>query len=134
VAEPEPSGAISTVGGRIEKLYVKVTGETISRGQPVALIYSPKFSLPARNTSSHSKISNVWRPAGKRRRSQMPTSWCVPADDGLGWGLNAEQIDEIASAPERPIQMTIYSAISGIVTKRNVTEGQYVKEGDVLLT
>jgi hypothetical protein len=47
--------------------------------------------------------------------------------------LNAEQIDEIASSPERPIQITTYSAISGIVTKRNVAEGQYVKEGDVLL-
>ena len=49
------------------------------------------------------------------------------------WGLNAQQIDEIASSPERPIEITTYSAISGIVTKRNVAEGQYVKEGDVLL-
>ena len=44
VAEPETGiGAISTrIGGRIDKFFVKVTGETDHRGQPVALIYSPE--------------------------------------------------------------------------------------------
>ena len=136
VAEPETGiGAISTrVGGRIEKLFVKVTGETISRGQPVALIYSPevftageeyKLALENRQRLEASREAQAITNADElvrasRRRLEL-------------WGLNAEQIDEIASAPERPIQITIYSAISGIVTKRNVAEGQYVKEGDVLL-
>src|SRR5262245_42209486 len=44
VAEPETGiGAISArIGGRIDRLFVKVTGETVGRGQPVALIYSPE--------------------------------------------------------------------------------------------
>src|SRR5262249_58514582 len=43
VAEPETGiGTISArIGGRIEKLLINVTGETVRRGQPVALIYSP---------------------------------------------------------------------------------------------
>jgi membrane fusion protein, copper/silver efflux system len=136
VAKPETGiGAISSrVGGRIEKLFVKVTGETISRGQPVALIYSPevftageeyKLALENRQRLEASREAQAITNADElvrasRRRLEL-------------WGLNAEQIDEIASSPERPIQITIYSAISGIVTKRNVAEGQYVKEGDVLL-
>src|SRR5439155_13905137 len=43
VAEPETGiGAISArIGGRIDKLFVNVTGERVARGQTVALIYSP---------------------------------------------------------------------------------------------
>src|SRR5262249_28192762 len=48
------------------------------------------------------------------------------------WGISAEQIDEIAASAEKNLQITTYSAASGVVTKRNVAEGQYVKEGDVL--
>src|SRR5262245_38911612 len=44
VAEPETGiGAISArVSGRIDKLLLNITGESVTRGQPVALIYSPE--------------------------------------------------------------------------------------------
>src|SRR6266699_1515371 len=44
VAEPETGiGAVSArIGGRIDKLLVNVTGESVTREQPVALIYSPE--------------------------------------------------------------------------------------------
>jgi len=44
VAEPETGiSAISArIGGRIDKLLINVTGETVRRGQPIALIYSPE--------------------------------------------------------------------------------------------
>jgi len=136
VAEPETGvGVISArIGGRIDRLFVKVTGETISPGQPVVLIYSPevftageeyKLAIENQQRLQSSREAEAITDAeelvrASRRRLEL-------------WGLNSQQIDEIASSPERPIQVATYSAISGIVTKRNVTEGQYVKEGDVLL-
>jgi multidrug efflux pump subunit AcrA (membrane-fusion protein) len=63
-------------GGRIEKLYLKATGETIRVGQPVAFV---------------------------------GTTFADPATG-----------------------ITIYSSANGTVMKRNVTEGQYIKEGDEL--
>src|SRR5215475_13540491 len=43
VSEPETGiGVISArIGGRIDKLLLNVTGESVSHNQPVALIYSP---------------------------------------------------------------------------------------------
>ena len=42
----EPETGVRTIsariGGRIEKLLINITGETVDRGQPVALIYSPE--------------------------------------------------------------------------------------------
>jgi Cu(I)/Ag(I) efflux system membrane fusion protein len=137
VAEPETGiGAISArIGGRIDKLLLNVTGESVSRGQPVALIYSPevftageeyKLALENRQRLSASKEPQAVAEAGElvrasRRRLEL-------------WGLTSQQIEEIASSSETSIQIATYSQISGVVTKRNVAEGQYVKEGDILFT
>src|SRR5262245_24228660 len=136
VAEPETGiGAISArIGGRIDRLFVKVTGETIERGQPVALIYSPEVFTAGEEYKL--AIENRQRLEGSREAQAISD-----ADALVGasrrrlelWGLNEQQIDEIASSSDRPIQITTYSGISGVVTKRNVAEGQYVKEGDVVI-
>jgi RND family efflux transporter MFP subunit len=135
VAEAETGiGTISArIGGRIDQLLINVTGETVSRGQAVALIYSPevftaseeyRLALENRQRLSASKEAQAIRDADElvrasRRRLEL-------------WGVTAEQIEEIASPALKAIQITTYSAASGVVTKRNVAEGQYVKEGDIL--
>src|SRR5262249_13787550 len=50
------------------------------------------------------------------------------------WGLTSEQIDAITPTADPAVKITVYSSVAGIVTKRNVAEAQYVKEGDVLYT
>jgi RND family efflux transporter MFP subunit len=137
VAEPETGiGAISArIGGRIDKLFLNVTGETVKSGQPVALIYSPdvvssieeyKLALENRQRLSASKEQQAVSQADElvrasRRRLEL-------------WGLAAQQIDEMAAGSENNIHLTTSSPVSGIVTKRNVVEGQYVNQGDVLYT
>ena len=115
-------------------MLINITGETVDRGQPVALIYSPevftageeyRLALENRQRLGASKEPQAISDADElvrasRRRLEL-------------WSVSAEQIEEIASAAEKAVQITTYSPVSGVVTKRNVTEGQYVKEGDVLL-
>jgi RND family efflux transporter MFP subunit len=136
VAEPETGIATisARIGGRIEKLLINVTGETVSRGQSVALIYSPevftageeyRLALENRQRLGASKEAQAISDADElvrasHRRLELR-------------GVTAQQIEEIASSAEKAIQIATYSAASGVVTKRNVAEGQYVKEGDVLL-
>jgi len=135
VAEPETGiGTISArIGGRIEKLLINVTGETVNRAQAVALIYSPAVFT----------ASEEYRLAleNRRRLSSSGEPQAISDADELVrasrrrlelWGVSTQQIEEIASSAERAVQITTYSPASGIVTKRNVAEGQYVKEGDVL--
>jgi membrane fusion protein, copper/silver efflux system len=137
VAEPETGmTAISArIGGRIEKLLLKATGETVSRGQAVAFIYSPevftageeyKLALGNRQRLAASKESQAITEADElvrasRRRLELR-------------GLTSEQIEQIASSAETSVEIATYSSTSGIVTRRNVTEGEYVKEGDTLYT
>ena len=49
------------------------------------------------------------------------------------WGLTTQQLDEIASSAKPQIELPIYSTVSGIVTERKVTQGQYVNAGEVLV-
>lgn len=135
VTEPETGiGAISArIGGRLEKLFVNVTGETVARGQAVALIYSPevfaageeyRLAIENRQRLGGSKESQAINDAddlvrASRRRLEL-------------WGVSSAQIDDMAVTAGKAVQITTYSPLSGIVTKRNVAEGQYVKEGDVL--
>jgi multidrug efflux pump subunit AcrA (membrane-fusion protein) len=137
VVEPETGvGTISArISGRIEKLFLNVTGESVSQGQPVASIYSPdlfasaeeyKLALENRQRLNASKESQAITQADElihasQRRLEL-------------WGLTPEQIDAIPSAVPPAVQVAIYSSIAGVVTKRNVAEGQYVKEGDILFT
>ena len=100
VVEPETGiGAISArIGGRIEKLLINITGETVDRGQPVALIYSPevftageeyRLALENRQRLGASKEAQAISDADElvrasRRRLEL-------------WGVSAQQIEEIAS-------------------------------------
>jgi RND family efflux transporter MFP subunit len=136
VAEPETgiSTISARIGGRIDRLFVNTTGETVSRGDAVALIYSPevftageeyKLALENRQRLDASREAQAISDANElvnasKRRLELR-------------GLTAEQIDELVSSSGRPVQITTYSAVSGVITKRNVAEGQYVKEGDILL-
>src|SRR5207247_8228069 len=103
VTEPETGiGSISArIGGRIDKLFLNVTGENVTRGQEVALIYSPevfgageeyKLSLENRQRLDASKEPQAIIQAddlvrASRRRLELR-------------GLTSRQIDEIASSSE----------------------------------
>ena len=137
VVEPETGiGVISSrIAGRVDRLLVNVTGDGVNRGQAVAQIYSPevftaaeeyRLSLENRRRLSESREPQAIAEAdsliqASRRRLELR-------------GLTTTQIDEIVSSPESSLLITIYSSVSGIVTKRNVAEGQYVAEGEALYT
>src|SRR5215470_6062088 len=109
VAEPETGiGTISArIGGRIEKLFVNVTGETVSRGQPVALIYSPeiftageeyRLALENRQRLHSSKEPQAISEADElirasKRRLEL-------------WGVSAQQIDDLAAAANKTVEIT----------------------------
>ena len=135
VAEPETgiSTISARVGGRIDKLFINVTGQPVSRGGAVALIYSPeifttgeeyRLALDNRQRLNASKEAQAITEADElvrasRRRLEL-------------WGLSTEQIEDIGTSSNNTIQITTYASVAGVITKRNVAEGQYVKEGDVL--
>jgi len=137
VDEPETQlASISArIGGRIDKLYVDFTGQQVRRGQAIASLYSPEVF----STAEEYRLSLENR---KRLGTGAEPVAVSGAEDLVNasrrrlelWGLTTQQLDEIASSAKPQIELPIYSTVSGIVTERKVTQGQYVNAGEVLFT
>lgn len=137
VMQPETQLASITarIAGRIDKLYVDFTGQSVRRGQAVAEIYSPdlfstaqeyRLALASRSQLGHTAPAEATQGAddliaASRRRLEL-------------WGVPSQQVDQLANSPEPQLDLLIYADASGVVTERKVTQGQYVNAGDVLFT
>ena len=135
VEQPEAQlAALSArIGGRVDKLYVQYTGETVRRGQPIADLYSPAAATAIED----------YRLAQENRRqlSQSDDAGAMAQADALVnasqrrlqlWGVSEKQIDapEAGGVPH----VTLFAYASGSVVERKVTQGQYVNAGDTLFT
>ena len=137
VDEPETQlASISArIGGRIDKLYLDFTGQQVRRGQIIASLYSPEVF----STAEEYRLALENR---KRLGVGAEPLAVSGADDLVNasrrrlelWGLTPQQLDEIATSAKPQIDLPIYSTVSGIVTERKVTQGQYVNAGEVLFT
>jgi RND family efflux transporter MFP subunit len=137
VDEPETQlASISArIGGRIDKLYVDFTGQPVRRGQAVAAIYSPEVFSTAEEyrlaLENRNRLGAGAEPAAVSGASDLVNASRRRLEL---WGLTTQQLDEIASSPKPQIELPIYATVSGIVTERKVSQGQYVNAGDVLFT
>ena len=111
--------ARATGKSRIEKLYVNVTGQTVQKGEALALLYSPDLVTTVQNLldAQHSRNPDLERMT--RQRLTL-------------WGIDEDQIKEILKTGKSITYLTIRSPISGHVIKKYQVEGEYVEEGSRL--
>ena len=108
-------------GGRIEKLYVNFTGQNVSKGEKLATIYSPALVTAQKELLE-----------AQEYKKSNPDFYNAARNKLKLWDLTDEQINNIEKKGEAQSYFDVLSPISGTVTKRNVTLGDYVKEGSAL--
>ncbi|HWS01359.1 MAG TPA: efflux RND transporter periplasmic adaptor subunit, partial [Prolixibacteraceae bacterium] len=112
---------VAFIPGRIEKLHVNFTGETVRKGQPLATIYSPELV-----TAQQELLE-----AAKSRQTQ-PEIYEAAKERLRQWKLAESQIDAIENSGKVQANMDVVSTASGIVTARKVNNGDYISQGSVL--
>ncbi|HMJ92337.1 MAG TPA: efflux RND transporter periplasmic adaptor subunit [Candidatus Acidoferrum sp.] len=120
----------SYVDGRIDKLFVNYVGAEVVAGQPLATIYSPML------LTTESEYLTVLRQKAvatsinlQSERSRMLSA----ATERLKrLGYTDAQITALANKKEAAAQIDVLAPVSGTVVVREVFEGQYLKEGDLL--
>jgi Cu(I)/Ag(I) efflux system membrane fusion protein len=124
---------VSHLNGRIEKLYVNFTGETIQKGQVIATIYSPDLLNAQQELLEAKKIqsSQMSQPSQSSQMSQSPL--LKAAREKLHqWKLTDKQIADIESSGEVSPLVDIVANVGGIVVAKKVEQGDYVSQGSVL--
>jgi len=107
--------------GRIEKLTVNFTGQKVRKGQVLAKIYSPELVTAQRELFEALKFKETNPGYYKASRNKLKL-----------WDLTDTQIDKIEQSGDVDFYFEVLSPITGTVTIRHVSLGDYVKEGTAL--
>jgi Cu(I)/Ag(I) efflux system membrane fusion protein len=117
------------IDGRIDKLHVNFVGAEVTAGQPLATFYSPMLLTVE---SEYLSVVNQPPPASEVLRSERDRIVEGAAVRLRRLGYSDEQIAALGKKAEASAQRDLLAPMSGTVVMRNVYEGQYVKEGELL--
>ena len=121
------------ISGWIDKLYVDYTGKAVRKGQRLLEIYSPKLvttqqeyllALNNQKLISGTEFAGIRDGAASLVRSSRERL--------LYWNIPESQIKKLEETGKVRKNITLDSPASGVVTRKNVIEGQHVKEGMTL--
>ncbi len=109
--------------GRIEEMRVRETGQTVNKGQVVAVLYAPSLMSAQRELleayESREERESLYKAARQKLKNRKITD---------------EQIDEIINRGKATEFMPLLADASGVVTERLVNEGDYLTKGQNLYT
>lgn len=109
----------SHIPGRIEDLAVSFTGEFVEKGQVLGHIYSPELSTAQEELFQTQKM-----------RDTQPALFYASKEKLRNWKLSEDQIEKILEGGEILDQLPIIANVSGYVTEKMVSLGDYVQRGE----
>lgn len=123
VSQKKKAMITSRISGRLDTLFIDYEGQSISKGQKVAAIYSPELLLIQdelinavnKNAENPSEFTNNLKNSAIEKLRLL--------------GFNQKDIDNIIEKQKATDHMIIRADHSGYVLKKNVEEGNYVKTG-----
>lgn len=104
--------------GRIEKLYVNYTGQTVRRGEVLVSVFSPELVSAQKELFEAVKYKDSSPQIYEAARNKLRL-----------WLLTYEQINGIEQSGEVKFYFDIVSPGYGTVTKRNISQGDHIMEG-----
>lgn len=123
------------VAGRIDRLFVNTVGAYVSRGRPVAEIYSPDLVAAQQEYLLALKSREQFRGSAIQAISQGGEDLVSSARQRLQLlGVKEYQIAALEKSGKPTVRLAVYTPLSGIVMEKIALQGQYVNVGDPLFT
>ncbi len=123
------------VPGRLDRLYVDFTGDSVNRGDRLVLLYSPELAsaqqelLQARRT-----VRAVEESHSERIRASAQATLEASREKLRLLGLSEAQVARVERRGKVEHRITIHSPLKGIVLEKHGVEGMYVKTGTPIYT
>lgn len=109
--------------GRIERLYVNADGQTLKAGDRVAQLWSPALASAVQTIRDAEASGPSLRAVADGARQQLRNA-----------GLSAREIDALVASENPTPRITLRAHHGGTVRVRHVQEGDYVQEGDPIVS
>ena len=123
------SSVSTRVEGRIEKLYVKKTGDYVRKGEPLYDLYSEQLN------NAKQEYITAMQEENNIGNSLINYGVIVESTKAklVLWGMTSEQISKLSQNKQLSTSTTFFSPGNGYVTALNIQEGGYATEGSPVL-
>ncbi|WP_276388299.1 efflux RND transporter periplasmic adaptor subunit [Eudoraea chungangensis] len=120
--EEENAIQASYFDGRIERLNINFEGQEVRKGQLLATIYAPNLVAAQQEliTAASLKVSQPELYRAVRNKLKL-------------WKLSDSQINSIEESGKVRENFPIYATVSGTVSEKMASEGDYVKQGQPIV-
>lgn len=122
------------VGGRIERLFVDYTGITVNKGDHLVKVYSPDLLVAQKELIEAKKRMNLGGNVSAVIAENRKRLYVAAKERLRLLELSPAQIEAIENTSSPTEQLTIFAPEGGVVTKKHVNKGDYVKTGSPLYT
>jgi len=118
--------------GFVERLHVNVTGQPISKGQPLFEVYSPELVSAQREYAIAAQGVQSLKGGSPEAQSGMKQL----AESSLlrlkNWDISEGQVKALAKSGAAKRTMTFLSPVNGIVTEKKAIQGMRFMPGEML--
>ena len=118
--------------GYVERLHVNVTGQPVSKGQPLFEVYSPELVSAQREYAIATQGVARLKDAGGQAQSGMQELADASLQRLKNWDISEEQVKALAASGETKRSLTFRSPVAGIVTEKKALQGMRFMPGEVL--
>jgi membrane fusion protein, copper/silver efflux system len=120
----------SYIDGRIERLFADYTGVVVSKGDHLAVVYSPElYAAQVEYLESRKSFSNTSSTLEAVRQAQQKLV-ASSRHKLVELGLREDQIKTLESTEKAESRLTIYAPTGGTVIEKVAVEGKYIKAGE----
>ncbi len=118
--------------GYVERLHVNVTGQPVSKGQPLFEVYSPELVSAQREYTIAVQGIQAMKDAGPDAQASMKQL----AESALvrlrNWDFSPEQVAALVGSGQASRTITFRSPVSGLITEKKAVQGMRFMPGEAL--
>jgi membrane fusion protein, copper/silver efflux system len=121
------------IGGWVEKQYVNFPGQMVRKGQPLGTIYSPELVATEEEYLNALKYRGSLKNSPLEDASSGAQSLVQAVETRLRyWDITDDQIKTLRERGKITRTMILHAPFAGIVVKKNVFQGGFVKPGETM--
>lgn len=118
--------------GYVERLHVNVTGQPVSRGQPLFEVYSPELLSAQREYAIAAQGVEALKEAGAQAQAGMKQLAESSLQRLKNWDISEEQLKALVKSGEANRTLTFRSPVAGIVIEKKAVQGMRFMPGEAL--